>query len=76
MNEQLSIGSLGLIFGLFFSLHEENKIHDPRCWDSICYMTPVLSPARSDEVEWEQTLLAVPSANCGSIRSAVVFRAD
>ena len=28
------------------------------------------------EVEWEQTLLAVPSANCGSIRSAVVLRAD
>ena len=44
--------------------------------DLICYVTHVLSPALSVEVEWEQTLLAVPSANCGSIRSAVVLRAD
>ena len=36
----------------------------------------VLSAKLSVEVEWEQTLLAVPSANCGSIRSAVVSRAD
>ena len=42
----------------------------------MCYVTPVLSPALSVEVEWEQTLLAVPSANGGSIRSAVVLRAD
>ena len=28
----------------------------------------MLSPALSVEVEWEQTLLAVPSPNCGFIR--------
>ena len=33
-------------------------------------------PALSVEVEWEQTLLPVPSANCLSIRHAVVLRAD
>ena len=35
-----------------------------------------LDSSASVKVEWEQTLSAVPSANCGSIRSTVVLRAD